>query len=287
MFGPVQCELVMDCVTKIGSVQLFLNFIRYYPIAGFAFVLFYLWKKDFFEPFHIQKLYPKMDKVWKEFRQSAITLIVFTLVALTNIILAKAKIIPSKVYFGEINGLGAWAYLIFSFVLITIWHETWFYWMHRFAHLKKVYPHVHSEHHQSVNPSPLAAYRFQITEAFLESVYIVIFVMVVPIHFPVLIFHTFYAMVLNIWWHLGYEFFPKGFASHKLTKWINTSTHHNMHHQKFQGNYSLYFNFWDRIMGTNFPNYEAYFDEVVTNREKKRELKGHKVLISVGKTAEG
>jgi sterol desaturase/sphingolipid hydroxylase (fatty acid hydroxylase superfamily) len=227
-----------------------------------------------------------MDKVWKEFRQSAVTLVVFTLVATTNITLAKMKIIPSKVYFGEISGLASWGYVVLSFVLITIWHETWFYWMHRFAHLKKVYPHVHSEHHQSVNPSPLAAYRFQITEAFLESIYIVGFVMVIPLHFDVLLFHTFYAMILNIWWHLGYEFFPKGWATHPITKWINTSTHHNLHHQKFQGNYSLYFNVWDRIMGTNFPYYEKYFEEVTENRSKKLALKGHKMLIPVGETAE-
>jgi lathosterol oxidase len=284
--GPVQCDTVMECITKVSTVQLTLNFVRYYPIAGFAFLLLYLWKKDYFEPFRIQKTYPKMDKVWKEFRQSAVTLVIFTLVATTNITLAKLKIIPSRVYFGEISGLGGWGYAILSFVLITIWHETWFYWMHRFAHIKKVYPYVHIEHHMSVNPSPLAAYRFQITEAILESIYIVGFVMLVPIHFNVLIFHTFYAMILNIWWHLGYEFFPTGWASHPITKWINTSTHHNLHHQKFQGNYSLYFNFWDRIMGTNFPFYESYYDEVTENRTKKLENKGHKVLIPVGKTAE-
>nr|HNI25705.1 sterol desaturase [Leptospiraceae bacterium] len=38
-------------------------------------------------------------------------------------------------------------------------------------------------------------------------------------------------------------------------------------HQKFNGNYSLYFNFWDRVMGTNFPNYEKYYDEVTAKRD--------------------
>ncbi len=284
--GPVQCELVMDCVTKVSTIQLTLNFLRYYPIAGFAFLFFYLWKKNYFERFRIQKTYPKVEKVWQEFRQSAVTLIVFTLVATTNITLVKMKVIPGFVYFGEVQGSWAILYLFVSFFLLTIWHETWFYWMHRFAHLKKVYPYVHSEHHMSVNPSPLAAYRFQITEAFLESIYLVLFVMVVPIHYYVLLFHTFYAMILNIWWHLGYEFFPKSWLKNPVTKWINTSTHHNLHHQKFQGNYSLYFNVWDRIMGTNFPYYEKYFEEVAENRDKKREEKGHKMLILEGKPVE-
>ncbi|MDF3820619.1 sterol desaturase family protein [Leptospira sp. 96542] len=268
--GPVQCELVMDCIVKVGFAQTVMNFLRYYPIAGLVFFIFYLWKKESFARFRIQKVYPKIDKVWKEIKQSAVTLIVFTLVASTSILLVKMKILPTAIYFGPVTDTKGILMLVGSFVLITIWHETWFYWMHRFAHLKKVYPHVHVEHHQSVNPTPLAAYRFQATEAFLEAIYIIPFVTFIPIHFQVLIFHTFYAMVLNIWWHLGYEFFPKGWASHPITKWINTSTHHNLHHQKFLGNYSLYFNFWDRIMGTNFPYYESYYEQVTTERDTKK-----------------
>ena len=287
MFGPIQCELVLDCVTKVSFAQLIMNFIRYYPIAGVAFLFFYLWKKNYFERFRIQKVYPKAEKVWQEFRQSAVTLVMFTLIATVNITLSKMKLIPNKVYFGSISGLEAWGYALFSFLLITVWHETWFYWMHRFAHNRKVYPYVHSEHHMSINPSPLAAYRFQATEAFLEGIYIVPFIMLVPIHFNVVIFHTFYAMVMNIWWHLGYEFFPKSWARGPLTKWINTSTHHNLHHQKFQGNYSLYFNVWDRIMGTNFPNYETYFEQVVEERIKKGEAKRHKSLNPVENLVEG
>ncbi|GBF50602.1 sterol desaturase [Leptospira ryugenii] len=281
MFGPVQCELGMDCLLKVGTFQFSLNVIRYYPIAGFAFLFFYLWKKDSFARFRIQKVYPQMDKVWKEFRQSAVTLFVFSLVAVGNILAAKAKLIPSQVYFGKVDGLFGYAYILLSFLLLTAWHETWFYWMHRFAHLKRVYPYVHLEHHMSVNPTPLAAYRFQATEAFLEAIYLVLFIRVVPIHFYVILFHTFYAMIMNIWWHLGYEFFPRGFASHPIFKWINTSTHHNQHHQKFQGNYSLYFNVWDRIMGTNFPNYEAYYDQVTEERDKAKQKEIKSILTEV------
>lgn len=284
--GPVQCELIVDCIVKVGFAQTIMNFLRYYPIAGLAFLFFYIWKKKSFETFRIQNVYPKMEKVWQEFRQSAVTLFVFTAIATTNITLAKMKIMPTKVYFGGVEGYENILYLFVSFVLITIWHETWFYWMHRMAHQKKFYQWIHVEHHRSTNPSPLAAYRFQATEAFLEAIYIIPFIAFVPIHFHVLIFHTFYAMILNIWWHLGYEFFPKGWASHPITKWINSSTHHNLHHQKFLGNYSLYFNFWDRIMGTNFPQYESYFDEVVEKRDavkKNKEGEKEKVLVSTSR----
>ncbi|MBM9578437.1 sterol desaturase family protein [Leptospira sp. 201903070] len=267
--NPIQCELVLDCVQKIGLFQFTMNILRYYPIAGLAFLILYVWKKDSFHRFRIQAVYPKIEKIKNEFRQSAVTLFVFTIIATTNIVSARMGLIPNNVYFGDYTSNGGYLYMFLSFVLITIWHETWFYWAHRWMHHKKVYSRVHSVHHQSVNPSPLAAYHFHILEAFLEGIYIVFFVLVIPIHFHVLLFHTVYAMVMNIWWHLGYEFLPKGWVKHPILKWINTSTHHNLHHQKFHGNYSLYFNFWDRIMGTNFPNYEEYFESVADKRSAR------------------
>ena len=156
--------------------------------------------------------------------------------------------------------------MLLSFVLITIWHETWFYWAHRIMHHKSIYRHVHAVHHRSINPTPVAAYNFHWLEAIVEGIYLVPFLLVVPMHFHVYLAHTFYAMIMNIYFHSGFEFYPQGFTRGKVFKWINTSTHHNMHHSKFNGNYSLYFNFWDRIMGTNFVNYEDTFDAVVQKR---------------------
>ena len=63
--------------------------------------------------------------------------------------------------------------------------------------------------------------------------------------------------------HLGFELFPKGFTQHRLTWWLNTSTHHNLHHQRAGYNFGLYFNYWDKIMGTNHPDYQEIFDETI------------------------
>ena len=48
-----------------------------------------------------------------------------------------------------------------------------------------------------------------------------------------------------------------------LGKVINTATNHVQHHEKPRGNYGLYFNVWDRLMGTNHRDYEARFREVM------------------------
>jgi sterol desaturase/sphingolipid hydroxylase (fatty acid hydroxylase superfamily) len=260
-----QCDLSFDCVLQIIRYQLFMNFVRYYPIAGLAFFVLYIWKKKSLWPYKIQDKLPKWEHISREIKQSAVTLVVFSFIGLSVFILSKLGYLPVKVY-RDADKFGGVPWMIASFVLLTIWHETWFYWAHRLMHHKKIYPHVHLMHHKSVNPTPIAAYNFHWTEAFVEALYLPIFICVVPLYFKVMIFHTFYAMILNIIWHFGFEFFPKGFASHPVWKWISTSTHHNMHHQKFNGNYGLYFNFWDRVMGTNFPNYESYYDTVVEKR---------------------
>ncbi|MHA4894836.1 sterol desaturase family protein [Pedobacter sp. PWIIR3] len=47
---------------------------------------------------------------------------------------------------------------------------------------------------------------------------------------------------------------------------MNTSIHHNLHHSKFKGNYGLYFRFWDRLMGTENPNYVKEYDRIQNQR---------------------
>jgi hypothetical protein len=58
---------------------------------------------------------------------------------------------------------------------------------------------------------------------------------------------------------------PTGFG---LGKFFNTTTNHIMHHQHIRMNYGLYFNFWDRLMGTNHPQYEARFTELTLARPR-------------------
>jgi Delta7-sterol 5-desaturase len=45
---------------------------------------------------------------------------------------------------------------------------------------------------------------------------------------------------------------------------MNTPTNHIMHHETMRGNYGLYFNVWDRLMGTNQAGYEDRFREVTS-----------------------
>jgi lathosterol oxidase len=51
-----------------------------------------------------------------------------------------------------------------------------------------------------------------------------------------------------------------------------------MHHESMRGNYGLYFNIWDRLMGTNHKDYEQRFREVTSRRKVQRET-GERVSV--------
>jgi sterol desaturase/sphingolipid hydroxylase (fatty acid hydroxylase superfamily) len=135
-------------------------------------------------------------------------------------------------------------------------------------HWRPLFKIAHKTHHLSTNPTPFAAYAFHPIEAVVEIGIIPLISFTMPYHPVALAAFSIYAIILNVTGHLGFELFPKGFASHRIFKWHNTSTHHNMHHRLVKCNYGLYFNIWDRLMKTNHPEYEKSFDGVIEKREQ-------------------
>ena len=129
-------------------------------------------------------------------------------------------------------------------------------------HHPGVYKYFHKAHHLSTNPSPWAAMAFHPLEAVVEFGVIAIIPFLYPIHPLAIALFLVIMMAYNVYGHLGFELYPKGFSQSSVGKWINTSVNHNQHHQYFKGNYGLYFLWWDRWMGTLREDYEKEFEEV-------------------------
>jgi sterol desaturase/sphingolipid hydroxylase (fatty acid hydroxylase superfamily) len=72
--------------------------------------------------------------------------------------------------------------------------------------------------------------------------------------------------VWSVWNHLGFEIFLSSFPHHWLRKWLIGSTHHAIHHRQYTVHYGLYFTFWDKLLGTQDPNYEKKFGERLTGK---------------------
>jgi sterol desaturase/sphingolipid hydroxylase (fatty acid hydroxylase superfamily) len=51
-----------------------------------------------------------------------------------------------------------------------------------------------------------------------------------------------------------------------LGRWFIGPAHHSIHHRKYTVHYGLYFTFWDKLLGTQDPDYEQKFDERLTGK---------------------
>jgi sterol desaturase/sphingolipid hydroxylase (fatty acid hydroxylase superfamily) len=249
----------MDIMTWEGYFKL-ITLIggRYFIIAGIAFLLFYVILKNRTRLKKIQARFPKPADYSREIFFSVLTILLFGIVP---ILILKTSLRQYTLYYTEIEKYGyTWFWLAFGVMLLL--HDTYFYWVHRLMHHPRLFRVFHLVHHRSTNPSPWAAYAFHPLEAVVEVGIVVIFLFIMPIHTYHLPFFFLFMIVYNVYGHLGYELYPKGFSRHWLGKWINTSVNHNQHHQYFKGNYGLYFLFWDRLMGTIRSDYEDQFEEV-------------------------
>ena len=153
-------------------------------------------------------------------------------------------------------------WLAISFPLMLLWHDFYFYWTHRLLHSRWLFRRVHGVHHRSRNPSPWAAYAFHPVEALVNSLVTPLALLVVPLHGLVLFAFAIHQIVRNAHGHLAIETMPHGFARHWLGGRFTTTTHHHLHHETAQGNYGLWFTFWDRWMGTERADYHARFEKV-------------------------
>lgn len=167
-------------------------------------------------------------------------------------------------FYAEVDQFG-WAYLVASIVGLAIFHDAYFYWTHRLIHHKKLFRHFHAVHHRSVNPTPFTAYSFDVGEAAINFMVIPLYCMIVPTHGLATMAYMWFMITRNALGHCGYELMPRGWTRNPLLNLSTTITHHDMHHERMNGNYGLYFTWWDRWMGTEHKDYMARFDEV-TNR---------------------
>jgi Delta7-sterol 5-desaturase len=158
-----------------------------------------------------------------------------------------------------------WGWAIASFVLMVIGHDAYFYWTHRLVHDPRLFRTFHRRHHRSHNPSPFTAYSFDVAEAAMQALYVPIWMFFVPTDWAVLGLFMLHQIVRNTMGHSGYELFPARSDGKPLFDFMTTVTHHDLHHGAARWNYGLYFTWWDRLMGTEHPDYYARF-EAATRR---------------------
>lgn len=240
--------------------------VQYLLFTGIVYLIFYVWKHKSLWPAKIQQRYPKNKHIYREIAYSISTLCILGVV-ITFVVWANKNHLTRM--YNPIDKYG-WGYYFLSLLIMFLVHDTYFYWGHRLLHWKPIFKYVHKTHHLSINPTPFAAYAFHPLEAVFEMGIMPLIVFTIPHHISTVSIFALYSLLLNVAAHVGYEFLPKWFARHRIFKWHNTATHHNLHHRYFHTNFGLYLNFWDRIMKTNHPDYEEHFEKLADQREQAK-----------------
>ncbi len=234
------------------------HLIRYAVFAGVAYLLFYVFFRRKALGRKIQAAFPKSADLRREISYSLLSFVVFCgagLLAMTFHRLGWSH------FYGKIERHG-WPYFWFSVAALIFLHDTWFYWTHRLMHWKPLFPIFHRVHHLSHNPTPWASFSFHPLEALIQGIIFPLATLLLPLHPLAAVIWLLYMTFMNVVGHLGFEILPAGFLRNRVLRWHNTSVHHNMHHRYTHYNYGLYFNIWDRLMGTNHPRYEEEFAAV-------------------------
>ena len=208
----------------------------YFKFASGAFFIFYILLKNPMWLRKVQKKMPKLTDYGRDIFFSLVTVTIFATVALMTFFVLKDYTNTYR----DIAEYG-WGYYVFTWIFMLLVHDTYFYWMHRGMHHPTLFKYVHLVHHKSTNPSPWTAYAFHPLEAVLEAMIIPILAFSIPIHAHAISWFFLFQIIYNVYGHLGFELYPKGFHKTRIGKYINTSVAHNLHHDKFHGNYGLYF----------------------------------------------
>ncbi|CAN7741781.1 sterol desaturase family protein [Variovorax sp. LjRoot175] len=199
----------------------------------------------------VQAHRPGPGQRWREFRISMVTVLIFSA---NGALIYGAAQAGRLCLYTDITRFGP-LYLLVSFVALVLAHDTWFYWTHRWMHHPVVFRLLHRTHHRSVAPTPWAAYSFAPAEAVVQAVFLTLTLLVLPLHPLVIFVFLLHMIVRNVLGHAGIEMMPRRWLAGRWGRWLTTTLHHDMHHAGGRYNYGLYFTCWDRLGGTEHPDY--------------------------------
>jgi lathosterol oxidase len=230
---------------------------RYVIAASAIAALVWVLRRTRFASRKIQKREATMADFRREFLAALQTIGVYTVVTIGVIwALMHGYLQPIKASYGLTTDLALLAGILLA-------HDAYFYWAHRAMHHPKLFKRFHRFHHRTITPTPWAAYSFALPEAIVMAVFVPVWQAFVPT--PGWVMFTFLGVMIlrNCMGHAGLELHARGWASHPMLKWISTTTHHDLHHAgSFNHNFGFYFTWWDKMMGTEHPDYVATFDRV-------------------------
>ncbi|MDJ0642618.1 MAG: sterol desaturase family protein [Erythrobacter sp.] len=251
----------MDAFLELGR-QIGTMFGRYFVLASIlTFILL------FFKYKSIRVRLLRSEGVqWQQIRRElwhstiAIVIMVLTFVGILSIAVALGfeRPRPSQVEMGLAGTL-------ISYFLILIAHDAYFYWTHRAMHSRYLFRTFHAVHHRSIRPTAWTAYSFSMLETVVTAAFFPIYLLIVPVPLAAVVAFGLTQIIWNAASHSGVELSPKFLIVGRHPFNMTGAVHHDIHHRYGRYNFGLYFRFWDKVMGTEHPDFEKLFRYVTSS----------------------
>lgn len=236
---------------------------RYFLVAGAFWWAFYRLQPAGIKKRQIYNKLPDAKLQWSEIRWSITASVIFGIGGAAMGVLWQLG--WTQIYL-PFNEYPLW-YLPFSFLILSFFHDLYFYLTHRMLHWPWLFKKAHYVHHQSLTPSPWASFSFHPIESLIEAAALPLLVLFIPVHPVILLIYLTVMTISAVTNHSGFEVLPAGSARHWLGKYLISGVHHTQHHRFYKYNYGLFFTFWDRWLKTEHAGYADSFDQVVNGRK--------------------
>lgn len=142
--------------------------------------------------------------------------------------------------------------MAFQIAIFFVMEDAWHYWVHRAMHWGPLYKNIHKIHHQYSAPFGLAAEYASPIEVMVLG-FGTVFCPIIwcaitgDLHILTMYLWICFRLFQAIDAHSGYEF-PWS-LHHVLPFWAGAE-HHDVHHERFIGNYASSFRWWDYFLDT-------------------------------------
>ena len=210
--------------------------------------------------FRARKIQPKGFR-WRTFRNEAL----FGIINLATAGLVLGFITTTLTKHGLVvfdkSPVSGWVVAL-EYAAYFLGFDAYFYWFHRLMHVEPVYSWVHKLHHFSISPNLLTTLSVNPLESLINGGFVPLFTVLFAVHAPTMALIAPTNIIMGLYVHSGYEFFPRWWNKSWATKWFITATFHDQHHKYFNFNYGGYTTIWDRLCGTMRPKFEADFAQL-------------------------
>lgn len=236
---------------------------RYFFLSGLFYIIFYIWFPERWKSRKINDRKFQKGQIKTEIKWSIISAVIFAVTATITVILWQKGF--TKIYTSL--SISDWFYFPLSLIIYMLLQETYYYWIHRWMHIPRIFRVVHKIHHDSKISSPFTAFSFHPLEAILQAIFIPLLLLIVPIHLYVIIALLTIMSISSVVNHLDIEIYPAG-SQTNFSKWVIGATHHAQHHQRYKYNFGLYFTIWDKLRKTESPDFNNLFFQKTKHRKK-------------------